>query len=78
MRISTKGNDEKHSPFEDSVTQTWFTSAANVTCETSEKLLAWSGGTGCVSYRESSKMAKPDQTTSCGIPQTQSIFSRVT
>ncbi|KAF8500278.1 NCS cytosine-purine permease [Russula emetica] len=40
MRNSTKSTDEKHS-FEDSVTPTWFTSAANVTRNLSEKLLAW-------------------------------------
>jgi hypothetical protein len=39
MGNSTKTN-EKYS-FEDSVTPTWFTSAANVTCKFSEKLLAW-------------------------------------
>ncbi|KAF8500276.1 NCS cytosine-purine permease [Russula emetica] len=37
---NTKSTDEKHS-FEDSVTPTWFTSAANVTRNFSEKLLAW-------------------------------------
>jgi hypothetical protein len=35
-----KSTDEVHS-FEDSVTPTWFTSAANVTRNFSEKLLAW-------------------------------------
>jgi hypothetical protein len=40
MRNSTKSTDEKHS-FDDSVTPTWFISAANVTRKFSEKLLAW-------------------------------------
>ena len=40
MRNLTKSTDEKHS-FEDSVTPSWFTSAANVTRKFSEKLLAW-------------------------------------
>jgi len=40
MRHLTKSSDEKHS-FKDSVTLTWFTSAANATRNLSEKLLAW-------------------------------------
>jgi hypothetical protein len=40
MHHSTKSTNEKHS-FENPVTPTWFTSAANVTRKFSEKLLAW-------------------------------------
>ena len=40
MRNSTKNTDEKHS-LENSVTPTWFTSAANATRKFSEKLLTW-------------------------------------
>ena len=40
MRNPTKGSVEKSS-FNDSVTRTWTTSAANVTRFLSKKLLAW-------------------------------------